>query len=88
MARLGDASPMKTLKDLIEFNDRNRESEMPFFGQDFFIKAEQKGPLTEFGYIEARAKCLRLTRTEGIDGRKSVLRGRTARSTETSRSSS
>ena len=67
LARLGDASPMKTLKDLIEFNDRNRESEMPFFGQDFFIKAEQKGPLTEFGYIEARAKCLRLTRTEGID---------------------
>ena len=67
LSRLGDTSPMKTLKDLIAFNDSNKHKEMPFFGQDFFLKAEEKGPLTEDEYIEARAKCLRLMRTEGID---------------------
>jgi amidase len=40
---------------------------MPYFGQDQFTKAEAKGPLTTYEYLEARAKCLRLTRTEGID---------------------
>ena len=67
LSRRGDASPVKTLSDLIEFNERNRELEMPFFGQDFFLKADERGPLTEHEYVEARARCLRMTRTEGID---------------------
>ncbi|MGI9518982.1 MAG: amidase [Pirellulaceae bacterium] len=67
LSRLGADSPMKTLEDLIEFNEQNSELEMPYFGQEFFELAEEKGPLTDFQYIEARAKCLRLTRTEGID---------------------
>ena len=67
LSRRGEASPMKTLQDLIAFNERHKDREMPFFGQDTFIEAEEKGPLTEYEYVEARAKCLRLTRTEGID---------------------
>jgi len=55
------------LKDIIEFNDRNRQTEMPYFGQDLFLKAEAKGPLTEKAYLEAIEKNHQLARTEGID---------------------
>ena len=34
LARLGLGWPVKTLKDIIEFNDRNRDKEMPYFGRD------------------------------------------------------
>jgi amidase len=67
LARLGPSSPMKTLKDLIDFNQRNREKEMPYFGQDLFEKAEAKGPLTEKEYVEALAKNHQLAGIEGID---------------------
>src|SRR6266404_2660477 len=42
--------PVKTLKDVIDFNERNRDREMPYFGQDLMIKAEAKGPLSSKGY--------------------------------------
>ena len=67
LARLGPSAPVKTLKDIIEFNDRNRQKEMPYFGQDLFLKAEAKGPLTEKEYLDALAKNRQLARTEGID---------------------
>jgi len=40
---------------------------MPYFGQDFFIKAEAKGPLTTKEYRDALENNLRLMRAEGID---------------------
>jgi len=67
LARLGPAAPVHTLKEIIEFNDRNREKEMPYFGQDLFIKAEGKGPLTEKAYLDALDKNRQLSRSEGID---------------------
>jgi amidase len=67
LARLGPNAPVKSLKDIIEFNDRNKEKELPYFGQDVFVKAEALGPLTDYKYLEALAKCRRLARTEGID---------------------
>ena len=67
LARLGPSAPVRTLKDIIEFNDRNRQKEMPYFGQDLFVKAEGKGPLTEKAYLDALAKNHQLARTEGID---------------------
>lgn len=67
LSRLGADAPVKTLKDIIEFNDRNKDKELLYFGQDFFLAAEAKGPLTEPEYEEALSKCRRLTRTEGID---------------------
>jgi amidase len=63
----GKRSPMKTLADLIQFNIANQASEMKYFGQEFFEASEKRGPLTDFAYLEAQAKCLRLARTEGID---------------------
>jgi amidase len=67
LSRLPASSPARTLKDLIAFNEKNRDREMPFFGQELFIQAEAKGPLTEAAYLKARADCVRLSRQEGID---------------------
>jgi len=67
LARLGPSAPVHTLKEIIDFNERNRQKEMPHFGQDLFLKSEAKGPLTEKEYLDALAKNRQLTRTEGID---------------------
>lgn len=66
-ARLGKKAPVHSLKDVIEFNERHKAREMPFFGQDLFLKAEAKGSLESYEYQEALARCRRLARTEGID---------------------
>ena len=67
LARPGLSAQVKTLKDIIEFNEKNREKEMPYFGQDFFLKAEEKGPLSSKEYVEALEKNHQLARKEGID---------------------
>jgi amidase len=67
LAALGPSAPHKTLADLIAFNEQNKDREMPWFGQEQFIMAQKKGPLTSPAYKAARAKCLRMSRTEGID---------------------
>jgi amidase len=58
---------VKTLQDLIAFNEREREREMPFFGQELFERAQKKGPLTENAYKSALARNRRLSRQLGID---------------------
>jgi amidase len=67
LARLGPNAPVHTLEEIIAFNEKNREKEMPYFGQDMFIKAEAKGPLTDKEYLDALNNNLRLARQEGID---------------------
>jgi amidase len=67
LAGLGPGLSARTLKDLIAFNEKNRDREMPFFAQEIFEKAEKKGPLTEKKYRDALARNLRLSRLEGID---------------------
>jgi len=67
LAAAGPKILVSSLKELIAFNERNRDKEMPYFGQDLFEKAEAKGPLTEKAYLDALAKNHRLARTEGID---------------------
>jgi len=57
---------VKSLKDVIEFNEKNRDREMPWFGQDQMIKAEAKGPLTSRGYRDLLTRLSRI-RQEGID---------------------
>jgi amidase len=64
---LGDGAPVKSLAEVIAFNERERERVMPYFGQETLIKAEAKGPLTSRAYRRALANCRRLWRTEGID---------------------
>jgi amidase len=67
LARRGPQAQVRSLKELIAFNEKNREREMPFFGQDLFEKAEAKGPLTSRKYLQALSRNRRLSRTQGID---------------------
>jgi amidase len=67
LARLGPNPPVKSLKDIIEFNEHNQQKEMPYFGQDLFLKSQTKGPLTDKEYVDALAKNHQLARTDGID---------------------
>ncbi|HET6923997.1 MAG TPA: amidase, partial [Anaeromyxobacteraceae bacterium] len=67
LADWAPGAPVRSLEDLIAFNQRNREKEMPYFGQDLFEKAARKGPLTDRAYRRALAKARRLSRQEGLD---------------------
>ncbi len=64
---LGPNTPVHTLADIIKFDDEHKKTEMPYFGQELFLKAEARGPLTDKKYLDAREKCIRLSREEGID---------------------
>ncbi len=67
LASLGPDSPVKTLEEAIAFNEAHRDREMPYFGQDIFHKAQEKGPLTTPEYREALETCRRMTRKDGLD---------------------
>jgi len=58
---------IRTLADLIAFNEENAEQELRWFGQELFLMAQEKGELTDPEYIEALETNHRLGRTEGID---------------------
>jgi amidase len=60
-------SPVRTLADVIRFNEEHATEEMPFFGQELFLMAEEKGPLTDPAYREALEESRRLSRIQGID---------------------
>jgi amidase len=60
-------SKIKTLADVIAFNEANKATEMPYFGQELFLQAQEKGPLTDQAYRDALAKNQRLSRSEGLD---------------------
>jgi amidase len=64
---LGPAAPVKSLQEIIDFNDKNRDRELPFFGQDLFEKAQKRGPLTTATYRRARARSLRRAGPEGLE---------------------
>lgn len=66
-ASLGPEAPVKTLEEAIAFNEAHADREMPYFGQDIFQKAQEKGPLTTPEYREALQTCRRMTRKEGLD---------------------
>ena len=60
-------APVRSLEEIIAFNERSKDKEMPYFGQDVFLKAQGKGPLTEKEYLDALEANHRLSRQEGID---------------------
>jgi amidase len=67
LATLGPTAPMRTLADVIAFNEKERDREMPYFGQELFLQAEKKAPLTDPAYRKALSTCRRLSRTLGLD---------------------
>jgi amidase len=64
---------VRSLKDIIDFNMRNQDREMPFFGQDLMIKAETKGPLSDRKYRDLETKLNRSAKGDGIDAVMSKL---------------
>jgi amidase len=67
LASLGPSAPVKTLKEIIEFNEKNADRELVYFGQELFIQAEAKGALTDAKYLAAAKKCKELAAEKGID---------------------
>lgn len=67
LAEPGRATPMKSLAEVIAFNEAHRDEEMPYFAQEIFLSSQARGPLTEKTYVEARETCVHLARAEGID---------------------
>jgi amidase len=64
---LGPTARVKTLADVIAFNQQNHDREMPWFGQETFLKAQARGPLSDQAYLDALAKSKKLSREQGID---------------------
>ena len=67
MSQLGPEIAVRSLDDIIAFNEQHRETVMPYFGHDRMLMAQKKGPLTEQAYLDALATNHRLSRDEGID---------------------
>ena len=67
LGRRGPGAEVRSLVDLIEFNERHAADEMPYFGQERLLTAEAMGPLSEPEYLEALAVARQLSRIEGID---------------------
>lgn len=49
----GSGAPLDTLADVIAFNEAHADTVLQVFGQDIFLLAEEKGPLTEEAYLAA-----------------------------------
>ena len=67
LAEYAPGAQVKTLEDIIEFNERNKARTMPWFGQEHLIAAQEKGGLDSPEYLQARGNGLRAAREEGID---------------------
>ena len=67
LGNLGPEAKVHSLEEVIQFNLKNAETVMPYFGQEILALAQAKGPLTEEAYLAALAESQRLTRKEGLD---------------------
>ena len=67
LAMRGPDAEVRSLADLIAFNERHAADEMPYFGQERLLAAEEKGPLSDPAYLAALAAARRLSSAEGID---------------------
>jgi amidase len=67
LAGLTPNAPIRSLAELIAFNDKSRDQELKYFQQELLVQAQAKGDLNSDEYKKALADCRRLTRAEGID---------------------
>ena len=56
-------APVQSLADLIAYNTANQDSVMPWFGQEIFLAAEAKGPLTDEAYLTALETSKRISQS-------------------------
>ena len=67
LASLGPDAPIKSLAELIEYNEANHDLELALYGQELHVRSQERGPLTDRRYLDALAASHRLSRDEGID---------------------
>ncbi|MGZ8413252.1 MAG: amidase [Gemmatirosa sp.] len=67
LAERGATSPVRTLADVIAFNERERAREMPWFGQEIMLQAQAKSALTDPKYRTTLARNRRQAGAQGID---------------------
>ena len=67
LAEFAPGSSIRTLQDIVDFNEKNAQREMPFFGQEHFLKSVAKGGLDSKEYTDALENNRRYAREEGID---------------------
>jgi amidase len=67
LSGLAASVPVRTLADVIRFNEEHRDRELPYFGQELFIEAEEKGPLTDASYRKSLQTIRTAARENGID---------------------
>ncbi|WP_419164000.1 amidase [Candidatus Palauibacter sp.] len=67
LASLGPGAPIKSLAELIEYNEANHDLELALYGQELHVRSQERGPLTDRKYLDALAASHRLSRDEGID---------------------
>ena len=66
LARFNGSLPVRTLADLIRFNEDHAAQELPLFGQELFIQAEGYGPLTTPAYRRGLRHMLDVADTQGL----------------------
>ena len=67
LAEFGNGAKVRTLADVIAFNETHHERELPLFGQELFMQSQAKGDLTNTTYLEALANSRRFAGAEGLD---------------------
>ena len=60
-------SPIKSLADVMAFNEKNRDQVMPYFQQELIVQSVANGGLDSKEYRDALANNLKFSREEGID---------------------
>ncbi|MDQ2715701.1 MAG: amidase [Chloroflexota bacterium] len=60
-------TPVRTLADIIAFNDAHAGEELKYFGQELFLKAQATTSLADPAYLAALAENQRISQQEGID---------------------
>jgi amidase len=62
----GPKTRVRTMADVIKFNEEHKDRVLPYFGQELMQESEALGPLTSQPYLRALEKNHRLTRQEGL----------------------
>lgn len=60
-------APVKSMEEIIEFNKNNADKEMPWFDQEIFEQAQEKGDLTTEEYLTALKESKQFAGKKGID---------------------
>ena len=68
LARFAGRLAVKSLADLIDFNDRHAAQEMPLFDQDLFVQAQAKGPRSGADYVKLRGRLNDVCDAHGLAG--------------------